>query len=37
MTSRIRDDCAPEFSDGIVVEEWELPILEVRHRGVVRG
>ena len=29
---RTRDDCAPEFQNGIVATEWELPILEVRHR-----
>ena len=36
MASRTRDDCASEFQDAIVVPEWELPILEVRHRSVVR-
>ena len=36
MASRIRENCAPEFRDGIVVPEWELPILEVRHRRLAR-
>ena len=36
MALRIRENCAPEFRDGIVVPEWELPILEVRHRGLAR-
>ena len=34
---RTRDDCAPEFQDGIVVPDWELPLLEVRHRRVAHG
>lgn len=36
MASRTRDNCAPEFRDGIVVSAWELPILEVRHCGLAR-
>ena len=36
IASRSRDNCKPEFRDGIVVPEWELPILEVRHRRLAR-
>jgi len=32
IVSRTREDCGPEYQDRIVVPDWELPILEVRHR-----
>lgn len=33
MVSREMEDCKPEYRDRIVVSDWELPLLEVRHRG----
>ena len=34
MAARTRGDCGPEFQEDIAVPDWELPILEVRYRGV---
>ena len=33
MVSRELEDCKPEYRDQIAVPDWELPLLEVRHRN----
>ncbi|MDE0519133.1 MAG: ATP-dependent helicase, partial [Candidatus Dadabacteria bacterium] len=33
MVSREQEDCKPEYRDRIAVPDWELPLLEVRHRS----
>ena len=35
MVSRELEDCGPEYQNQIAVPDWELPLLEVRHRGSV--
>ena len=34
MVLRCKEDCRPEFRKRIVVPQWEVPIIEVRHRGL---
>ena len=37
MVSRKLDDCAPQYQDRMAVSHWELPILEVLHKGPSHG